>query len=130
MISTTNLRESYQGSNKNRNRDEHKIKLEEELKKWKDATIIRVLVRTEGNYNQTKTLTTHLASDKKTSSNELLFLCGEKYAKDLFGETFARLAELRMAGKSGEAEFEERIKDKKRGRDQEDTETDRKRPKN
>lgn len=128
-ISTTNLQTSYQGPNKNRTRDDQKRELEKELKNWKDAMIIRVLVCTARDYDQDAAVATYLDSEEKTSdNNELFFLCGKKYRGDLFGETFARLAEARMTRESGEATLEDLIK--KRGRDEEDTETNRKRPKN
>ncbi|KAF6218892.1 hypothetical protein HO133_005435 [Letharia lupina] len=127
-ISTTNLQTSYQGRNKNRIRDKKKRELDKELENWKGATIIRVLVCTAKDYDGEKAVATYLKNERKTSSNELFFLCGKKYRGDLFGETFARLAEAKMAGESEEATLGEIIR--KRPQDQEDTETNRKRRKN
>ena len=126
-ISTTDLQDSYQSPNKNRTRDNQKSELENELENWKDAKIIRILVCTAKDYNKDATVAKYLKSEKKTSDhNELFFLCDKEHRGDLFGETFARLAEA-MTRESGEATFEDVIK--KRGRDEEDTERNRKRPK-
>ena len=79
--------------------------------------IIRVLVCTARDYNN-NAVATWLRSKGKISDNEFFFLCGKKDIGDLFGETFARLAEARMNPKSGAAIFEGLIKE--RGRDEED----------
>ncbi|KAL9063211.1 MAG: hypothetical protein Q9161_009587 [Pseudevernia consocians] len=126
-IDTTNLLMSYQGPNTNQTRDDQKEKLEEELENWKDAMIIRVLVCTARDYKD-DAVATCLRSEGKTSDNEFFLLCDKKHTGDLFGETFARLAEARMTPNSGATSFEGLIK--KRGRDEEDAETNRKRPKN
>lgn len=92
-ISTTNLKMSYQGTNKNQPRDEHREKLKEELDHWKDKIIIRILVCTAKSYERDEDIAKHLSTEIKTSSHELFFLCDKTYTESLFGETFARLAD-------------------------------------
>lgn len=86
------------------------MELEKELENWKDATIIRVLVCTAKDYDKDADVAKYLKLEKKTSDNiELFFLCDKEHRGDLFGETFARLAEA-MTRESGKATLEDIIK--------------------
>lgn len=146
VISTTNLRMSYQGNNRNQFRDEHKKHLEEELREWKDRTIIRVLVYTKSDFTRPDNIAKYLKEEEKTSNDELFFLCDRKYTEDLFGETFTRLVKAKTTSRES-VEAREKSQElveqgskllstmidtwswRKRKRGEEETETDSKRPK-
>ena len=89
-ISTTNLQSSYKSDSKRRK------KLQKELEQWKNRTIIRLLVSSQKVHKVDEKVAEILSKEpKKTSNDELFFLCDKPYVKNLFGDTFARLAEAK-----------------------------------
>lgn len=96
VIKTTNLARSYESFGTCKKEYDE---LQRELKNWKAATIIQILVDTAKDHveDDVVNLWKKEQKEKKTRCREFFLLCDKGRTEDLFGETFAALVDARKS---------------------------------
>ena len=73
--------------------------LQFELKQWKNATFIRILVNTAKDHDEDDVVKLWKNEHKKSQYRELFLLCDKGRTETLFGKTFAALVDARISVK-------------------------------
>ena len=110
-IGTTNLWMSYKDD------PDKEPKMKEELKKWEDATIIRILASTATNHRPDHIMKLLKQEGQHREKPQLFILCNKENTETLFGETFAELVDMKPASRArAEAKLESIIKTRAQGK--------------